>query len=184
MSEKMNFHKAKYTPILIFFIILSTSAMAQQAFPEFTASDLNNKNVLFPDDLKGKKSLVGFALSRKSQEALQTWVQPVYDEFIDKESLASLVYDANVYLIIVLNSTASTFRNKAETELKANILKEFYPNVILYEDSERQIKEKLSLTDDDIPFLITLDEEGNITSQTSGFYSDKKMESLATFLEM
>lgn len=169
-----------------FFFLLTFcgNLSAQTKLADFSGTDLNGHAVNFPKDILGKKSLVGFAFSRKSQEDLESWAQPVYDEFIDKESLASLVYDANVYLVIVFNAANASFRSRLEKELKENILVEFFSNIILCDDESKYIKTLMKIEDEDIPVLYTLDEDGRITHHTSGHYTDKKMEILSSFLEM
>jgi hypothetical protein len=171
--------------LIIFFLLALTQKLSSQTkLAEFTGTDLNGYKVDFPKDILGKKSLVGFAFSRKSQEDLESWAQPVYDEFIDKESLASLVYDANVYLIIVFNAANASFKGKLEKELKENILVEFFGNIILCEDDSKYIRTLMKIDNEDIPILYALNEKGEITHHTVGHYSDRKMEVLSSFLEM
>ena len=165
-------------------ISFGTKSLAQKKLPAFSGTDLNGHKVEFPTDLKGKKSLVGFSFSRKSQEDLESWAQPVYDEFIDKESLASLVYDANVFLVIVFNRANSAFRNRVEAELKEGILKEFYVNVVLCDDESGEIVDRLGVTQEDVPVLYALNGEGYIVFTTTGHYADKKMEELSSYLEI
>ena len=42
------------------------------------------KLVDLPNDTKGKYTLLGLAFSKKSEDDLNTWVEPVYWKFIDK----------------------------------------------------------------------------------------------------
>ena len=173
--------------IPLFCVILlafSASSYTQITIPEFTGSNLNNQKLNFPSDLNEKKTLMGFAFSKKSQDDIQSWAQPVYDEFIDKESLASLVYDVNVYLVIVLSKSGNTFKEKVIRELKENILKEFYPNIIICDADRKDIREELNITEKDVPTLFALDKNGKIKKKESGAYTMKKLERLSDHLEM
>ena len=173
--------------IPLFFIIIFSfvgQINAQLAIPSFTGADLNEKKIDFPSDLIGKKTLIGFAFSRKSQDAIQTWAEPVYYEFIDEESLASMVYDVNVYLVIVLSKSGNTFKEKVKRELRENILEDFYPNIVLCDAERKDIKEELNIDQQDAPTIYALDAKGRIKETESGSFSMKKMERLSDHLEM
>ncbi len=168
---------------LLFTILISGYGFSQNGIPTFHGMDLNDGSVNMPEDALGKKTLIGFAFSPKAQEDLESWAQPVYDEFIDKESLAAMVYDANVYLVIVFNKINSSVRKKAIKEMKENILPEFYGNIILSDVLAKEIKKELEIKNNDVPAIYTLDENGKITSTSSGRYSSKKLENLSNYLE-
>jgi hypothetical protein len=159
-------------------------AFSQKSIPEIEGTDLNEERVKFPANLKGKKTLIGFALSKESQEDLESWVQPVYDEFIDKESLAAMVYDVHVYLVIVFNKVNAGIRKKVIKKMKENILPEFYSNIILSDIMVGDIKKTLDIKNEDVPILFTLNQQGEITSVINGRYTSKKMDNLSSYLEI
>lgn len=171
----------------IFILLLfaySTSSRAQDKIPTFLGEDLNGKKVELPKDLNGKKSLVGIAISPKHQEQLETWIQPVYDELMDENSLASMVYDAEVMLVICFNKTNIKFKKRVYNELHENVLEEFYHNVILTEADAKHISDGLNINDKKIFNVYTLNKEGLVTSHTTGPYSEKKFDKLSSFLEI
>ena len=180
----MRIEKIKIPLFCIIITCLSSSFYAQNSIPEFTGTNLDKEKITFPSDLIGKKTLLGFAFSKQSQDDIQSWAQPVYDEFIDKESLASLVYDVNVYLVIVLSKSGNAFREKVEKELRENILKEFYPNIIICDAERKDIREKLNIVEKDVPTLYALDKNAGIKQKESGAFSMKKLERLSAHLEM
>lgn len=157
---------------------------SQTTIPSFQAVDLNDVVIDFPADVKGKKTLIAFAFSQKAQEDLESWIEPVYYEFIDKESLASLVYDVNIYLVIVFNKVNSSFKQKVRNELKENVLKEFYGKIVLCEEGSGYILSGLEESNSDVPTLYALNENGEIKETVIGRYTEKKMEIISSKLEI
>ena len=173
--------------VLIFLVpmlIFSHVIIAQVNIPEVVAKDLNGKTITIPKDLNGKKSLIGFALTPKNQDQLVTWAQPIYDELLDENSLASMVYDVNVVLVICFNKTNIKFKKRVLKELKENVLNEFYDNVVLTEADSKQITEGLEIKNKETINLYTLDISGDVTSHTTGSYSEKKFDNLSNHLEI
>ena len=63
----------------IFFVIIGmillTGVSAQQ-FPTVVCETMNDKKVVIPDDVKGKKTVVAVAMSAKAEKALRMWNTP------------------------------------------------------------------------------------------------------------
>lgn len=170
--------------LFLFLFVTSLSVSAQNRLPSFSGTDLNGKMINFPKSFEGRKTLVGFAFSSKVQSDLQSWLEPVFYELIDTNSLASMVYDAEVYLVICFNKSNVGFKKKVRKELEDNVLPELYANVVLTEADAGQISSKLSIKDKTIPHLYTVDKSGIITYYTSGLYTERKFEKLTEFLEI
>src|SRR5689334_11141525 len=95
----------------IFFILLcllvGIAAQGQvvgNPFPDLEGETLDDKKVKLPEATKGKYTLIGMAYSKRSEDELTTWFQPVFEKFIDKGSgggglFATIDYDVNVYFI-------------------------------------------------------------------------------------
>lgn len=156
----------------------------QKTIPSFQAVDLHDMTVNFPDDVKGKKTLMAFAFSQKAQENLESWIEPVYYEFIDENSLASLVYDVNVYLVIVFTKVNSAFRQKVRSNLKENVLKEFYGNIVLCEESAGYIFFETDENQSEILTVYALDTNAEVKETVTGRFTEKKMELISAKLEI
>ncbi len=81
-----------------------TSSVINQPFPKMQAETVDDKIVNIPEDTKGRVTLVGLAYSKKSEQALTSWMNPVYSTFITQKVnpgsgglFASFVYDIDVY---------------------------------------------------------------------------------------
>ena len=176
-------------PVRIFCLFVLTcsqlpNVLAQDHLPEFSATDLNGKEVFFMKDLSGRKALVGFAFSNAVQEDLQTWIEPVFYEMIDTNSLGSMVYDNEVYLVICFNKANASFREKVRSELIENVLPECYGNVVLTGADAVELSRMLKVGDKGVPHLYAVDRDGKIRHHSSGRYSERKFDELSSYLEI
>ena len=77
---------------LVFSSILFITTLTNQAqvigkvFPDMVAEDVEDKKVMLPKDVAGKYTLTGLAYSKKSEDELNTWFQPV---FVDGSTFSS-----------------------------------------------------------------------------------------------
>ena len=88
--------------VLLASVALSSNAqVVGKMFPSMEAETVEDKKVILPDAAKGKFTLVGLAYSKKSEDELNSWFQPVFEKFIQKTSgvLAGFSYDVNVYFV-------------------------------------------------------------------------------------
>lgn len=70
-----------------FFLLAGTSLRAQvigNTFPAMEAETVDDKKVQLPRDVAGKYTLLGLAYSKKSEGELNSWFQPVFEKFIQK----------------------------------------------------------------------------------------------------
>src|ERR1700704_5604037 len=89
---------------LILTIVLALPSRAQvvgKMFPDMEAQTVEDKVVKLPKDVSGKYTLLGLAYSKKSEDELNTWFEPVFGKFIQKATglLAGFGYDVNVYFV-------------------------------------------------------------------------------------
>src|SRR5215467_3076999 len=95
----------KQVMVLGAFLLLSICPCVAQvigkAFPSMTAETVDDKKVNLPQDTKGKYTLLGLAYSKKSEDELNTWLNPVYSTFIQKQTgmIQGFSYDVNVYFV-------------------------------------------------------------------------------------
>lgn len=178
----MNLRQIIVLPFLL--LILASSAGAQGNIPDFTARDLNGREVHFMKDLRGRKALMGFAFSTSVQQSLETWIEPIFYEMIDTNSLGSMVYDNEVYLVICFNKSNASFRERVRRDLIQNVLPECYANVVLTEADGNELKESLHVSDKSVPYLFAVDREGRIRDRASGSYSEKKFDQLSEYMEI
>lgn len=166
--------------LLILCSFLSFSQMGDR-FPDMEAESLTNKNVNIPSDLSDKYTLIGLAYSKKSEEYLKSWFEPVYNQFIYKPttpSVFNITFDVNCYFIPMFTGAKRPAYQKVMTKLKKTIDKRLQPNVLFYKGQLNEYKEALNFEGNDIPYFFVLNPAGEIIYATSGRYTKAKMQEI------
>ncbi len=172
-------------------LVLTTSyiitlAQTGETFPELSGTTLKNKEITVPVDTKGKYTLVGMAYSKKAEDELETWMQPVYSTFIYKPKKPVLFrteYDVNLFFIPMFTGPNAVIEGKARKKMEGSIDPKLHSYVLLYKGKLKEYKEKLDFEKKDTPYFFVLDEEGTIVYETSGAYTDDKMAEIESYLE-
>src|SRR3954468_21793126 len=108
------------TLIFTAIVLCISAATFGQALPQVTGETIGNKSLTFPNDLKGKFSLLCFASSQKAEADLQSWLDPVYQKYIAKTGIMDDMYDVNVYFVPVLTGTNLAFASSMKKKFKEN----------------------------------------------------------------
>lgn len=169
-------------------LLLSVAVEAQvtgKMFPDMEAETVEDKKVKLPLQTKGKFTLLGLAYSKKSEEELNSWFQPVFEKFIQKTSgvLASFSYDVNVYFVPMFTGVNAAATGTAKRKALKNIDPQLLPYVLFYKGELKPYKDALDFEKKDIPYFFVLDPEGKIVFATSGKYTDAKMDEVESVME-
>ena len=168
--------------------LLSLAATAQvtgKMFPDMEAETVEDKKVLLPQSTKGKYTLLGLAYSKKSEDELNSWFQPVFEKFIQKTSglLAGFSYDVNVYFIPMFTGINAAATGTAKRKAIKNIDPQLLPYVLFYKGELKTYKESLEFDKKDVPYFFVLDPTGKIVYATMGKYTDAKMNEVEEVIE-
>jgi hypothetical protein len=175
--------------LMILLICLSAShisfSQVGQDFPSLIGKTLKDATVNLPSDTKGKMTLLGLAYSQKSQGDLESWFQPIYTNFVE-EHKGSLFptdsYDINIYFV-PMTKGLPVGADKIKDYLNKELDPELQKYVLLYDGELKEYKDKLKLGAKDLPYFFLLDEKGKIVYQTSGVYSEDKMNQIMKKLD-
>jgi hypothetical protein len=169
----------------LFFGIASILS-AQNTFPELTGKTLNNNQIKIPLQTNGKYSLIGIAYSKKAEDDLKTWYQPVYSAFIDQGGQGIFptdTYDINIYFIPMITGIAQGASGKIEEKMKENIDKELQPYILIYEGDIKNYRTSLKMTEKDQPYFFVLDQNGKVIYSCQGAYSKSKFEKVLEIVD-
>jgi hypothetical protein len=171
-----------------FFFGLAIMAEAQivgKLFPEMVAETVEDKKVNLPLDVKGKYTLLGLAYSKKSEDDLNTWFNPVFTTFIQKNTgqMAGFNYDVNVYFIPMFTGINAAATGTAKRKAMKKVDPQLLPYILFYKGELKKYKDELDFEKKDIPYFFILDANGKIVFATNGAYSDAKMESIEAVIE-
>jgi len=172
----------------IVMVVISTSLTAQvigTIFPVMEAETVEDKKVVLPDAVKGKYTLLGLAYSKKSEDELTTWFQPVFEKFIQKNKglFEGFGYDVNVYFVPMFTGVNAAATGTAKRKAMKNVDPQLLPYILFYKGELKPYKDALDFEKKDIPYFFVLDKEGRIRYATSGRYSVAKMDEVEKVLE-
>ena len=153
-------------------------------FPAMEAETVEDKKVKLPDDAKGKYTLLGLAYSKKSEDELNSWFQPVFEKFIQKNRglFDGFGYDVNVFFVPMFTGVNAAATGTAKRKAMKNVDPNLLPYILFYKGELKTYKEALDFERKDIPYFFVLDSEGKIVYATSGKYSISKMDAVEEVL--
>jgi len=170
----------------LFFLSTVLLAQSNESFPVMEAETLSRKLINIPENLNGKYSLIGLAFSKKSEEYLNSWFQPAYNQFIykpEKPSLFAVQYDINLYFVPMFTGVKRPAYEKVMESVAKDIDPLLYPHVLFYKGAIKEYKEFLNFDGKEVPYFYVLDPLGNIVFSTSGKYTDAKMQQIVNILD-
>ena len=170
--------------ILINYAVTSAQVIGK-IFPSITAETVEDKKVEIPLNTKGKYTLVGLAYSKKSEDELNSWFQPVFSKFIQKTNglFSGFAYDVNVYFVPMFTGVNAAASGTAKRKAAKSIDPQLLPYVLFYKGELKTYKEALDFEKKDIPYFFVLDPEGKIVYATSGKFTEAKMEAIEENIE-
>lgn len=164
--------------VLLASIQIGFAQVIGKQFPNMVAETVEDKKVNLPGDVKGKYTLLGLAYSKKSEDELNSWFNPVFGKFIQKSNgmLSSFGYDVNVYFVPMFTGINAAATGTAKKKAIKNIDPQLLPYILFYKGELKTYKEALDFERRDIPYFFVLDPEGKIVYATSGAFTEKKMD--------
>ena len=175
----------------IFSLVLFVGSFNLQAqvigkmFPDMEAETADDKKVNLPSHTKGKYTLLGLAYSKKSEDELNSWFEPVFGKFIQKTKglMSGFEYDVNVYFVPMFTGVSAAATGTAKKKALKNIDPQLLPYILFYKGELKIYKEALDFEKKDIPYFFVLDKEGKIIFATSGAYTEAKMDQVEEVIE-
>lgn len=188
LFKDKNFQIMRKLSFILFGLLICMQVHGQvvgKMFPSMEAETVEDKKVKLPDEVKGKYTLIGLAYSKKSEDELNSWFQPVFERFIQKTSglMAGFAYDVNVYFVPMFTGVNAAATGTAKRKAIKNIDPQLLPYVLFYKGELKPYKEALDFEKKDIPYFFVLDKDGKIVYATSGKYSEAKMEEVENVME-
>lgn len=167
------------TSLFIFFIQAMLYAQMGQAFPNMETEALTNQIINVPEDIKGKYSIVGLAFTKKSEQDLKSWFNPIYETFLYKPEnpgIFDITYDVNGLFIPMFSGAKRAAYGKVMKKMKEGLDPKLQPHVVFYKGTINHYKDALNFDGKDVPYFYVLDPDANIVYATSGKYTNGKMQ--------
>jgi hypothetical protein len=171
--------------IVLIVSMLYAKAQTGDQFPALEGESLVHGMINIPDDVKGKYTLIGLAVSKDAETQLKTWFNPIYQQLIkkpDAKALFAMNYDVNVYFIPMLTGAKRPAYQAVMDKVEKEVDKPLHPHVLFFKGTLKEYKDALKIDDKDKPYLYLLDDEGKIIYSSSGGYSDAKLQKIIDLL--
>ena len=122
-------------------LLLALPSQAQvvgKMFPAMEAQTAEDKVVKLPQDVQGKYTLLGLAYSKKSEDELNSWFEPVFSKFIQKTTglMAGMGYDVNVYFIPMFTGINAAATGTAKKKAIKNVDPQLLPYILFYKGAK------------------------------------------------
>jgi hypothetical protein len=171
--------------LLLMYAGVTYAQVTGKTFPAMEVENVENAKVNIPVDTKGKYTLLGLAYSKKSEEELNTWFKPVFENFVQKPTglMSGFGYDVNVYFIPMFTGVNAAATGTAKRKAIKNVDPQLLPHILFYKGELKPYKDALDFEKKDIPYFFVLDEEGKIVYATSGKFSAKKLDEIEEVIE-
>lgn len=171
--------------LLICSALHAAAQVIGKTFPSMETENLTDQRIVLPEAVRGKYTLLGLAYSKKSEEELNSWFQPVFEKFIQKNKglFEGFGYDVHVYFIPMFTGVNAAATGTAKKKAIQNIDPQLQPYILFYKGELKPYKEALDFEKRDVPYFFVLDPEGVIRYATSGKYSSAKMDAIEAVLE-
>jgi hypothetical protein len=169
----------------LFVCFASKGQVIGKLFPDMETQTVEDKKISLPADVKGKFTLLGLAYSKKSEDELNTWFEPVFSKFVQKTPglMAGMGYDVNVFFIPMFTGINAAATGTAKKKAMKNMDPQLLPYILFYKGELKTYKDALDFEKRDIPYFFVLDPNGKILFATSGAYSDDKMDKVEEVIE-
>lgn len=172
--------KSKFTFFLLLaavFIFAFRPAPVGEQFPPLHGETLNGKSVDVPGETNGKFTLLGMAYSKKAEEDLMTWTEPMFNHFLFEGTnmFGESAPDVNLYIIPMFTGAKAAVEGKAKKIMMEQIDPKFHDHVLVYHGSNHDYKAKLHTDHKENPYFFLLDPSGKIIYKTEGAYSSDKL---------
>ena len=166
-----------FSSLLVCGFLTSFAQVVGKQFPDMTAETADDKPVRLPIDVKGKFTLLGLAYSKKSEDELRTWYNPIFSKFVQKAEglLAGMGYDVNVFFVPMFTGINAAAEGTAKRKALKNLDPLLIPYILFYKGELKMYKEALDFERRDIPYFFVLNADGKIVYATSGAFSEDKL---------
>ena len=178
----------RFISLIIVLLAYSSVGSAQvvgKVFPQMDAETVEDIVVSLPNDTKGKYTLLGLAYSKKSEDELNGWFEPIFYKFIQKTKglMAGFGYDVNVYFIPMFTGINAAATGTAKRKALKKVDPQLLPYILFYKGELKTYKDELDFEKKDIPYFFVLDPNGKIIFATSGAYSESKLDQVEEVIE-
>jgi hypothetical protein len=153
---------------------ISDKPIIGSIFPTIKAKTLAGNEITFPEDTKGKKTLLVVAYEQIAQPQADSWTNKVLETYKNSE--------INYYEVPMLDIGYTLIRGALDGGMKQGTDKKLHDNVATYYGPLNEYKSTLKTLDTSILHVFLLDEKGTVIFVTSGEVNDQKFKAFKSLI--
>ena len=169
--------------LIILFVLLNVNFVSTQEntnmkdktigmeFPELKAETLSGIDMKYPDDVKGKVTLILMAFKRETQRKIDSWLGPFSKTFENDTTV-------NFFEIPMLAGAWKLMSPIIDGGMRSGIPKQKHGNVTTYYGNVNKYCELLGIEDKSDGYVFLLDKNGVIQWISKGFATEEKLKEL------
>lgn len=173
--------------VFLFALVLMGSQPVGHLFPSMPVKKLDGTSLDLPKAVKGKFTILAMAYSKKAEDDLKTWNNPLYQKFIAEPPKNSLFgfdpYDVHLFFVPMFTGVSQAAAGNASKKLKEGLDPKFHEHFLIFEGKLKDYKDQLGFSQKDEPYFFVLDKTGKVIFKTQGAYSQAKMNQIEDKIE-
>ena len=123
------------------------------------------------------------AYSKKSEDILKGWYEPMFNKFVLKRGIMDHLYDVNFFFIPMYTGAKKMAYEISMDKMRESNRKDLYPYLLFYKGELEPYVSVLKMEEKELPYLFIIDRDGKVLYRTKGLYSEKKMEEIEAILD-
>lgn len=152
-------------------------------FPDLRGEYLSGQETTLPAAPRSKLLIIGMAYSKKAEDDLRSWYQPMYDSFVLKRGIMDAMYDVDLCFVPMFTGMKKAAYETAMNQLRKENRSDLHPYILFYKGELEPYASVLKMDDKAKPYLFVVDVNGRIVYSTSGAFTERKKEQLEEALD-
>jgi hypothetical protein len=155
----------------LLFCALAASSWAA-TFPHLELKLLNDTSLTLPDDAHGQATILVIGFSKQAGTNAKPWIDRVTQDFGTYPSCKK-------YVIAVLADVPLLFRSFALPGTRNGVPEDKRSSYLVTFSDEKLWEELVGFQNQDDPYIVGLDRDGSVITQTNGAFSEKHYQTIA-----
>ncbi|NEN22667.1 hypothetical protein G3O08_03995 [Cryomorpha ignava] len=167
--------------ILLLFVIFPAFGQINEKFPTVETEKVTGEIVEIPSAFAGKFILIGVGTSKKAEDQLQTWQNPLYQKFVAKTGLMDDMFNVELCFLPLFTGASQLAKDKVIEKIQENNEALVIDNVYVYAGN-REPFTAIGIDDRSEPYFYLLDKSGTIVWTASGGFKQKYFDQIEEIL--
>lgn len=170
-----------FSLVIFFFLMAPAFGQVNEKFPTVETERVNGEKIEIPSAFAGKYTFIGVGTSKKAEDQLRTWQNPLYQKFVAKTGLMDDMFDVELCFLPLFTGASRMAKDKVIRKLRENNEALIIDNVYVY-SGEREPFTGIGIDDKSEPYFYLLDKSGVIVWTATGAFRQKYIDQIESIL--